>query len=190
MTFEPAQIGLIGGVEKRDIQILAYDPRWPAEFQTHAARISAALGEAALQIEHIGSTSVPGLAAKPIVDILVVVNDSAVEATYLPQLERAGYVLRVREPDFHEHRMFRTPERDVHIHVFSLGSPEIERYLIFRDRLRSHPDDRLRYENTKRSLAARSWPDMNAYADAKTEVVESILTAARASRLRRHEPEA
>jgi GrpB-like predicted nucleotidyltransferase (UPF0157 family) len=180
MTFEPTQIGLIGGVEKRDIQILDYDPRWPEEFQANAARISAALGETALRIEHIGSTSVPGLAAKPIVDILVVVNDSAVEATYLPQLKGAGYMLRVREPDFQEHRMFRTPERDVHIHVFSLGSPEIERYLIFRDRLRSNPEHRLRYEQTKRALAARSWPDMNAYADAKTEVVESILAAARA----------
>jgi GrpB-like predicted nucleotidyltransferase (UPF0157 family) len=182
MTFEPTQNGLIGGVEKRNIQILDYDPGWPDKFREHAARISAALGETALQIEHIGSTSVPGLAAKPIVDILVVVNDSAAEAAYLPRLESAGYVLRVREPDFHEHRMFRTPERDVHIHIFSLGSPESERYLIFRDRLRSNRDDRLRYEKTKRELAARSWSDTNAYADAKTEVVESILAAARRSR--------
>ncbi|HWB14262.1 MAG TPA: GrpB family protein [Pirellulales bacterium] len=179
-NFESTEIGLIGGVEKRDIQIVDYDPRWADEFQGHAARILAALGKTAQRIEHIGSTSVPGLAAKPIVDILVVVNDSAVEAAYLPQLKGAGYELRVREPDFHEHRMFRTPERNVHIHVFSLGSPEIERYLIFRDRLRSSADDRLRYEKTKRELAVRSWSDMNAYADAKTEVVESILAAARA----------
>ncbi|HEV3340891.1 MAG TPA: GrpB family protein [Pirellulales bacterium] len=180
MKFEPTEIGLIGGVEKREIQILDYDPRWQDKYQTHSARISAAVGATALRIEHIGSTSVPGLAAKPIIDILVVVADSAIESAYLPRLESAGYVLRVREPEFHEHRMFRTPERDVHIHVFSLGSPEIERYLVFRDRLRTNSDDRLRYEKTKRDLAARSWDDMNAYADAKTEVVEGILARARA----------
>jgi GrpB-like predicted nucleotidyltransferase (UPF0157 family) len=180
MTSETTEVGLIGGLEKRDIQILDYDPRWADTFQEHAARILAALGETALTVEHIGSTSVPELAAKPIVDILVVVNDSSIEPAYLPRLEGAGYVLRVREPDFHEHRMFRTPARDVHVHIFSLGSPEIERYLVFRDRLRSNRDDRLRYEKTKRKLAAQSWPDMNAYADDKTEVVESILAAARA----------
>jgi len=170
---------LIGGSEKREIVIHDYDPSWPAKFATHSAKVAAALGSTALRIEHIGSTSVPGLAAKPIVDMLLVVADSAVESTYQPQLEAAGYVLRVREPAFHEHRMFRTPELDVHLHVCSVGWPEIERYLTFRDRLRTNVDDRRRYEETKRTLAARSWPDMNAYADAKTDVVESILAAAR-----------
>ena len=127
----------------------------------------------------IGSTSVPGLGAKPVVDILVVVADSGDESSYLPQLQKIGYELRVREPEWHEHRMFRTPEKDVHIHVYSLGCVEIERYLLFRDRLRTHLEERDRYENTKRQLAARDWPDMNLYAEAKTEVIEQIISAAR-----------
>jgi GrpB-like predicted nucleotidyltransferase (UPF0157 family) len=113
--------------------------------------------------------------AKPIIDILVVVPDSAYESAYLPQLEAAGYVLRVKEPDWNEHRMFRTPERDVHIHIYSAGCPEIQRNLTFRDCLRRNIDDRRRYEQTKRELAKKEWFDMNAYANAKTEVIESIL---------------
>jgi GrpB-like predicted nucleotidyltransferase (UPF0157 family) len=181
MPNDPSTQILIGGIEKREIVIHDYDPTWPDKFASHAARITAALGDTALRIDHIGSTSVPGLAAKPIIDVLVVVPNSADEASYLPPLESAGYVLRVREPTFHEHRMVRTPERDVHVHVFSPGSPEIDRYLIFRDRLRTNPADRARYEATKRNLATRSWPDLNAYADAKTEIIESILAAARAA---------
>src|SRR5262245_54400268 len=119
------QTGLIGGAEQRQIEIRDYDPDWVIKFETHAAVIRRTLGPTALGVEHIGSTSVPGLAAKPIVDILLVVADSANEDVYLPQLENAGYVLRVREPDFHEHRMFRTPAHDVHIHVLSQGSGEI-----------------------------------------------------------------
>ncbi|HVX13215.1 MAG TPA: GrpB family protein [Pirellulales bacterium] len=175
------EIGLIGGVEGRKIEIVDYDPRWPEVFREQSRAIVAALGDSALRIEHIGSTSVPGLAAKPIVDILLVVPDAANEADYLPRLEAAGYRLRVREPDFHEHRMFRTPSLDVHIHVFSPGSPEITRYLAFRDRLRTSVPDRERYERKKRELAARSWSDMNAYADAKSEVVEDIIAAALAA---------
>ena len=171
------ETGLIGGTEKRRIEIHDYDTNWPQKFETHAGIIAGALGDSALRIEHIGFTSVPDLAAKPIIDILVVVQDSRDESTYLPQLEAAGYVLRVREPDWNEHRMFKTPEQDVHIHIYSAGCPEIQRNLIFRDRLRRDIDDRRRYEQTKRKLAAEDWPDMNAYADAKTEVIESIIAA-------------
>lgn len=181
MADELLETGLIGGAEKREIRIVAYDTDWPKKFETHARAIADALGRSALRIEHVGSTSVPGLAAKPIIDILIVVPDSADESAYLSRLEAAGYVLRVREPDWHEHRMFRTPERDVHIHVYSAGCPEIERNLTFRDRLRRNDEDRRRYEQTKRELAAREWPDMNDYADAKTEVIESILAASRAA---------
>jgi GrpB-like predicted nucleotidyltransferase (UPF0157 family) len=181
MAEETPETGLVGGAEKREIKIADYDPDWPKQFERHAERIADALGASALRIEHIGSTSVPGLAAKPIIDILVVVPDSADESAYLPRLEAAGYVLRVREPDWNEHRMFRTPEQDVHIHIYSTGCPEIERNLTFRDRLRRNPDDRNRYEQTKRELAAKEWPDMNAYAEAKTEVIESILAASRAA---------
>lgn len=178
MSEQPREVGLIGGVERREIVIVDYDPGWPQVFEAHRTRIADALGEAAVRIEHIGSTSVPGLAAKPIIDVLLVVVDSADEGAYLGALEQAGYELRVREPDFHEHRMLRTPAGDVHIHVFSTDSPQIARHLTFRDRLRSHPEDRRRYEQTKRRLASRPWPDMNAYAEAKTEVIESILAAA------------
>lgn len=178
MADEPLETGLIGGAEKREIEVVDYDPDWPKKFEKHARVIADALGGSALRIEHIGSTSVPGLAAKPIIDILVVVPDSSDESTYLPQLEASGHVLRVREPDWNEHRMFRTPEKDVHIHIYSDGCPEIERNLTFRDRLRRNSDDRNRYERTKRELAAKEWSDMNAYAEAKTEVVESIIAAA------------
>jgi GrpB-like predicted nucleotidyltransferase (UPF0157 family) len=163
------------------IEIVEYDREWPRRFQSHAALIRSSLGSAALRIEHFGSTSVPGLAAKPIVDILLVVENSADESRYVRQLESVGYVLRVREPDFHEHRMFGTPERDVHVHVFSSGSTEIGRCLTFRDRLVKNADERRQYEQTKRSLAARTWPDIDAYAQAKTEIVERILAAAQAS---------
>jgi len=176
MADEPLGTGLIGGVEKREIKLLDYDPDWPKKFETHARVIAGALGGSALRVEHIGSTSVPGLAAKPIIDILVIVPDSANESAYLLRLEAAGYALRVREPDWNEHRMFRTPEKDVHIHIYSAGCLEIERTLAFRDRLRRNIDDRRRYEQTKRELAAKEWSDMNAYAEAKTEVIESICT--------------
>lgn len=181
MADEPLETGLIGGPEKREIEIVDYDSSWPQKFEAHAATISGALGGSALRIEHIGSTSVPGLPAKPVIDILVVVADSANEATYLPQLEAAGYVLRVREPDWNEHRMLRTPEKDVHVHVYSAGCQEIERYLTFRDRLRRNADDRNRYGQMKRDLATKEWGDMNEYAEAKTEVVESIIAAAQAA---------
>ena len=171
--------GLIGGFEKRKIIISPYQLSWPRKFWQHADAIAQALGSTLLQIEHIGSTSVPGLGAKPVIDVLVVVADSGDESSFLPQLQEVGYALRVREPEWHEHRMFRTPEKDVHIHVYSLGCVEIERYLLFRDRLRTHPEERDRYEAKKRQLAARDWPDRNFYAEAKTEVIEQIIDAAR-----------
>ena len=177
MADEQVETGLIGGVEKREINIVDYDRDWPKKFEAHAEIIADALGGSALRIEHIGSTAVPGLAAKPIIDILVVVADSANESAYLPRLEAEGYVLRVREPDWNEHRMFRTPEKDAHIHIYSAGCPEIQRNLAFRDHLRRNIDDRRRYEQTKRELAAKEWADMNAYAEAKTEVIESIMAA-------------
>ena len=169
---------LIGGIEKRGIVVVDYDPRWSDQFRKHAQIIEQALGSQALAIEHVGSTSVPLLAAKPIIDIDVIVADSSDEATYLPALVQAGYVLRVREPDWHQHRMFRTPERDVHIHIFSPGCVEVTRHLAFRDRLRRNVEDRLLYESVKRKLAAEDWPDMNAYARAKSEAVEAIIARA------------
>jgi len=169
------EVGLIGGREKRDVEIHEYDERWPRMFEQHARKIREALGDVALRIEHIGSTSVPGLAAKPIIDILVVVANPEDEAGYLRSLQEAGYELRVREPEFDKHRMVRTPKRDVHAHIFPPQSKEIGRYIAFRNQLRSDPEDRSAYEQAKRTLAKREWGDMNDYADAKTEVVEAII---------------
>jgi GrpB-like predicted nucleotidyltransferase (UPF0157 family) len=162
------------------IQLVDYDPSWPERFARQAERIAAALGERALMIGHVGSTAVPGLPAKPTIDILLVVANSADEETYVPALEAAGYVLRIREPDLDEHRMFRDPERTTQVHVLSEGCPEIERYLLFRDRLRTNQEDRELYERTKRELAQREWRYVQNYADAKGDVIEGIIDRARA----------
>jgi len=160
------------------ILITDYDPQWPEVFRREADRIQAVLGCRALQLEHIGSTSVPRLAAKPVIDILLVVADSADEDTYVPILESAGYLLRIREPHWHEHRMFKGPGADINLHVYSSGCAEINRILTFRDRLRNDAADRDLYERTKRRLAQREWKDVQAYADAKTGVIEEILARA------------
>ncbi|MGH2735807.1 MAG: GrpB family protein [Actinomycetota bacterium] len=162
------------------IELLEYDPAWPQLFDREAERIAGALGERALRIEHVGSTAVPGLAAKPVIDILLAVADSADEKTYAPALEGAGYVLRIREPDWYEHRVFKGPDTNVNLHVFSPGCPEIERMLLFRDRLRSDRGSRELYERTKRELALREWKYVQNYADAKATVVEKIIARARA----------
>ena len=164
---------LIGGREKREIVIADYDSTWPSRFQHEEERIWQALGATARRIEYIGSTTVPGLAAKPVIDILVTVADPDDESTLLPAFESAGYELRVREPG---HRMLRTTKRDVHVHIWADADPEVDRYLAFRDRLRRSPEDRAAYVQLKRDLASREWSDMNEYAEAKTELVDAIIT--------------
>jgi GrpB-like predicted nucleotidyltransferase (UPF0157 family) len=159
----------------RPIKLADYDPAWPELYALEADCIRAALGNRALLIEHVGSTSVPGLAAKPRIDMVLAVHDSSDEGSYVPALESAGYVLRIREPEWHEHRVFTEPDVDVNVHVFSAGCGEIDRMIGFRDRLRSDPADRALYERTKRELAARTWKYTQHYADAKTMVVEEIL---------------
>lgn len=168
---------LIGGRQPRDIVIADYDEAWPRRFAVERDRVVEALGSRALRVDHVGSTSVPGLAAKPIIDIDLTVADPDDEPAYVPDLERGGYVLRVREPG---HRMVRTPELDVHVHVCPQGSEWERRHLLFRDHLRRHPDDRALYEGVKRELATRTWGDMNDYADAKDEVVAAIMARAEA----------
>jgi GrpB-like predicted nucleotidyltransferase (UPF0157 family) len=155
-----------------------YDPQWPRLFEREADRVRAALGDRVLLVEHVGSTAVPGLAAKPIIDIVLVVADSADESAYVPALEAAGYVLRIREPDWFEHRLFKGPDTNVNLHVFSRGCVEVDRMLAFRDHLRTNADDRRRYEDAKRELAARRWKYVQQYADAKTAVVADIMTRA------------
>lgn len=162
----------------RPITLAEYDSAWPVLYEREAARIRAALADRALLIEHVGSTSVPGLAAKPHIDVLLAVADSSDEASYVPALEEAGYVLHIREPGWHEHRAFTGLETDLNLHVFSEGCVEIERMLRFRDHLRRNKTDRLLYERTKRELAQRTWKYGQHYADAKTTIVEEILARA------------
>ena len=162
------------------IQLVDYDAAWPCRFEAEAGRIRTALGARALRIEHVGSTAVPGLAAKPIIDIVLEVADSANEADYGALLEEAGYRLRVREPEWYEHRSFKSVAKDVNLHVFSAGCPETDRMVTFRDWLRTHADDRELYARAKRELAQRQWKYTQNYADAKTGVVEEILWRARA----------
>ena len=163
---------LIGGRERGQVVIDNYDPVWPRRFLLERDRIRAAMGGAAIRIEHIGSTSVPGLAAKPIVDVLVTVADPEADELVAPTLEAAGYELRVREAG---HRMFRTSARDVQVHVWADDDGEVDRYLMFRDRLRTSPERRREYERLKRELAQRDWPDINHYANAKGPFIESVL---------------
>jgi GrpB-like predicted nucleotidyltransferase (UPF0157 family) len=165
------------------IEIREYDPDWPVQFEAQAAAVRRALGAVALAVEHAGSTSVPGLAAKPALDIVLAVADSAAEASYAPPLETLGYELRIREPEWFEHRMFKLTAPATNLHVFSAGCPEIDRMLRFRDWLRANAEDRMKYEAVKRRLAAQSWRYVQNYADAKNEVVAEIM--ARAGRLGR-----
>ena len=160
------------------ILIVDYDPRWPELFGREADRIRAVLGSRALRIEHTGSTSVLGLVAKPIIDMLLVVTDSADEETYVPALEAAGYLLRIREPHWYEHRMFNGPDTELNLHVFSSGCPEIDRVLMFRDWLRNNAADRDLYARTKLALARKEWKYVQHYADAKTVVIEAIIARA------------
>ena len=162
------------------VQLAPYDPAWPALFDREAGRIRATLGDRVRLLEHAGSTSVPGLSAKPIIDIVLAVPDSSDEPGYVPDMEAAGYVLTIREPDWFEHRVFKGPDTNINLHTFSEGSPEIEKMLGFRDWLRTHDDERDLYERTKQELAAREWRYIQHYADAKTQVVEGIVARATA----------
>src|SRR5215472_13063300 len=137
--------------------------------------------ETVLPLEHVWSPAVPRLAAKPIIDMALEVADSADEPRYVPAMEAAGYVLRIREPDWYQHRLLKGPDIDINLHVFSQGCPEIDRLLIFRDWLRNNDADRDLYERSKRELAKRTWKYVQNYADAKTSVVEEILARARAA---------
>jgi len=159
------------------IHLAPYDPRWPSMFAGAAERIRSALGERASSVEHVGSTAVPGLAAKPIIDMVLVVEDSADEGSYVPSLEALGFVLRVREPDWFRHRLLVLESRQPkwQLHVFSVGCGEVDRMLAFRDWLRTHDDDRQRYEAAKLELAARTWKHVQHYADAKSGVIREIL---------------
>jgi len=161
------------------VTLVEYDSQWPVRFQYEAERICSALGQHALRVEHVGSTSVPGLTAKPIIDIVLVVADSSHETEYVPALQRAGYTLRIRESGWHEHRMLKGAEGDVNLHVFSAGCAEVERMVRFRDWLRTSAEDRDVYARCKRALAQDEWKYTQNYADAKTAAIEQIMRNAR-----------
>jgi GrpB-like predicted nucleotidyltransferase (UPF0157 family) len=163
---------LVGGRERRAIVIVDHDPSWARRFEELREPLVAALAGVAVRVDHIGSTAVPGLAAKPIVDLQIAVAEPEREELFVPPLVRLGYELRVREP---EHRMLRTPARDVHAHVWRAGGEDERRHLLLRDWLRRMPADRDRYAEVKRALARQEWEDMNDYADAKSGVIEEIL---------------
>jgi GrpB-like predicted nucleotidyltransferase (UPF0157 family)/predicted enzyme related to lactoylglutathione lyase len=173
-------VGRVGARELLNgpVLLVEADPTWPATAARLVADVRAALGDRALLVEHAGSTSVPGLAAKPVIDLVLAVADPADERSYVEALTAAGYTLRIREPDWHEHRLLRLAEPRVNLHVFALGSVEIDRMLAFRDHLRVDPDDRALYERTKRGLARRTWEVVQHYADAKGPVVEEIVARA------------
>lgn len=167
----------VGQRERHDapVELAEYDRAWPALYARQEEKIREALGDRALFVEHTGSTAVPGLAAKPIIDIVLVVEDTTDEDSYVSDLEQAGYVLRIREPDWHEHRMFKGSDPDVNLHVFPAKCSEVAQMLAFRDHLRSSDEDRGLYERTKRELAGREWQYVQHYADAKSDVVKEIL---------------
>ncbi len=160
------------------VEIHDYDPDWPRLYEREEDRIRSVLGDRVVRIEHVGSTAVPGLPAKPIIDIVLEVPDSADEAAYVPDLEAAGYSLRIREPDWFEHRLLKGPDTEVNVHVFTAGCEEVDRMLLFRDWLRENAADRELYAERKRELAGRDWKYMQQYADAKTAVVLEIMARA------------
>jgi GrpB-like predicted nucleotidyltransferase (UPF0157 family) len=168
---------LVRGLRPVRVQLDEYDPAWVERYAARAAELRAALGPRLRSVEHVGSTSVPGLIAKPVIDIVAAVDDPDDEAAYLPDLEAIGYDVRVREPG---HRCLRTgePDAQVNLHVRRPDDPEIRRHLVFRDRLRADAADRELYAATKRGLTDREWPDVNYYAEAKSPVIEEILARA------------
>ena len=165
------------------IHLALYDPNWPSMFERLASRVRNALSGKVILLEHVGSTSVPGLSAKPVVDMVLAVADSTEETSYVPPLEAEGFELRIREPDWFEHRLLRASDIRGNLHVFSAGCDEIDRMLTFRNWLRNHDADRLLYEANKLELASRTWKHVQHYADAKSEIIKTILMRARGSSL-------
>jgi len=151
-----ASAWVAGAAPDIGIDITEPDPTWPRRYDRLAGRIREALGWRVLQLEHVGSTAVPGLAAKPIIDIDLTVADPGREQDYVPALEAAGFRLVIREPWWHGHRMLRSDEPPCNLHVFGFDSPELVKHRIFRDWLRGNPGERDRYAATKRRAAAEA----------------------------------
>ena len=172
--------GFAAGSERgrEPIEIVPYDPDWPERFARWRDRITAAVGAAALRTEHVGSTSVPGLDAKPVIDIQLTAADIGAEAGYAGQLEQAGLQLRSRDDVHRFFRPFPDQPRDVHLHVCQAGSAWEREHLLFRDYLRAHPAAAQRYLSGKRAAALTWRDDRWAYTEAKTGVILDILDEA------------
>lgn len=159
------------------IHLEEYDNRWPVLYEREEHRIRRTLKDRVVILEHVGSTSVPGLCAKPIIDIVLAVEDSADEASYVPAMGAAGYTLHIREPDWYEHRLFKGVDTPVNLHVFSADCEEADRMIGFRNHLRSNEADRNEYAAEKRRLAWHRWKHVQNYADAKSGVIQKIMGA-------------
>jgi GrpB-like predicted nucleotidyltransferase (UPF0157 family) len=161
------------------VKIVAYDPAWPARFAELGQGLRAGLGEVALRIDHIGSTSVPGLAAKPIIDIQISVADFEPLDAFKQPLERLGYVYRADNPE-RTKRYFREPpgRRRTHVHVRRAGSFSEQWALLFRDYLRTHREVADEYAAVKRRLASRFGEDRHGYTDAKGPFLWEVIRRA------------
>jgi GrpB-like predicted nucleotidyltransferase (UPF0157 family) len=136
-----------------DFAVVPYDPAWPAAYEVIAARLKKALGDAALRIEHVGSTAVPGLEAKPVIDVDLTVADNHDEDAYVPALERLGFTLLIRGYWWYGHRLLIHQNPRANVHIWAPNCPEAARHLIFRDWLREHPGERQRYVDAKHAAA-------------------------------------
>ncbi|WP_033288723.1 GrpB family protein [Amycolatopsis jejuensis] len=171
---EPAENPWVNGPPAPEtITIVGYRPEWPRRYLAVAAEIRAALGPAVVDLEHVGSTSVEGLAAKDVIDIDLTVADPRAEEQYVPLLAGIGYLLTIREPSWHQHRCLRLAEPRVNLHVFGPDCPEVIRHRMFRDWLRTHPEDRTRYEDAKRAAVPGGGHVMD-YNARKEETIRAI----------------
>jgi len=172
-----AREGMTAG---QPVRIADYDARWASTFEEARAEIVSRCGALVVAVEHVGSTSVPGLAAKPIIDIMAAVERLDDAQALIEPLAALGfeYVPKNETPD---RRFFRRGLRGAgthHLHVVEHGSCEWRRHLLFRDHLRAHPERAADYERLKRELAAAHGPDRGAYTDAKTPFIESVIERA------------
>lgn len=175
-----ARPGLRGG-RSRDYGLVDPDPAWSAMFDEEAGRIRAALGDVAVRVEHVGSTAVPGLAAKPIIDIQVSVDAMVPRVRFVEPLVALGYEF-VADPTDTEHEYFKKEHgavRSYQIHVCPAGSEWERRHLLFRDHLRAHPEDAAAYAELKRRIAAEHPNDVMTYVDGKTPFIRRIEALAR-----------
>lgn len=174
----------------REVEVVPHDPRWRDAFEAEAKRVAAALGENVVAVHHIGSTAIPDIYAKPVVDLLVEVRDVAGVDGRSPAMEALGYEV-MGEFGIHGRRYFRKDDREGirthNIHAFEAGSAEVGRHLAFRDYMIAHPGDAQRYSELKRRLAEEHPRSLDAYMDGKDGFIKEMDGRAarwRASRAR------